>query len=134
MSWVTIIWSMISSACLTLALVHLLVWWGRRDARGNMLFSILAVATAVYAGFELWMMHAKTPVAFGMGFALGPCTHLGDRSITRRIRTPLPAGRAVVVGLDGLRCSNALAHHQFRYDTEYQLSGDNLPATCLFFR
>jgi two-component system sensor kinase FixL len=66
MSWVTIIWSMISSACLTLALVHLLVWWGRRDARGNMLFSILAVATAVYAGFELWMMHAKTPVAFGM--------------------------------------------------------------------
>jgi hypothetical protein len=26
MSWVTIIWAMIASACLTLALVHVLVW------------------------------------------------------------------------------------------------------------
>ncbi len=26
MSWVTIIWAMIASSCLTLALVHVLVW------------------------------------------------------------------------------------------------------------
>lgn len=32
MSWVAIIWSMIASACLTLAVMHLLVWCGSRNA------------------------------------------------------------------------------------------------------
>ena len=66
MSWVTIIWAMIASACLTLALVHVLVWWRRRDARANLFFALSAVATAVFAGCELWMMRAETPGAFGM--------------------------------------------------------------------
>ena len=35
MSWVTIIWAMIASACLTLALVHVLVWWRRREVPGQ---------------------------------------------------------------------------------------------------
>ena len=71
MSWVTIIWAMIASACLTLALVHLLVWWHRREARANLLFAVTAVATAVFAGFELWMMRAETPVAFGTAVRWG---------------------------------------------------------------
>jgi two-component system, LuxR family, sensor kinase FixL len=66
MSWVTIIWSMIASACLTLALVHVLVWWRRLEARANLLFALSAVATAIFAGCELWMMRAETPGAFGM--------------------------------------------------------------------
>jgi two-component system sensor kinase FixL len=66
MSWVTIIWSMIASACLTLALVHVLVWWRRPNARANLLFVLSAVATAVYGGCELWMMRAETPGAFGV--------------------------------------------------------------------
>jgi hypothetical protein len=53
MSWVTIIWAMIASACLTLALVHLLVWWRRHEARANLLFALTAAATAVFAGCEL---------------------------------------------------------------------------------
>jgi PAS domain S-box-containing protein len=66
MSWVTIIWAMIASACLTLALVHVLVWWRRREARANLFFALTAVAAAVFAGFELWMMRAETPDAFGV--------------------------------------------------------------------
>jgi PAS domain S-box-containing protein len=66
MSWVTIVWAMIASACLTLALVHVLVWWRRREALANLLFAATAVATAVFAGCELWMMRAETPGAFGM--------------------------------------------------------------------
>jgi two-component system, LuxR family, sensor kinase FixL len=65
MSWVTIIWAMIASACLTLALVHVLVWWRQREARANLLFALTAVGTAVFAGCELWMMRAETPGAFG---------------------------------------------------------------------
>jgi PAS domain S-box-containing protein len=63
---VTVIWAMIASACLTLALVHVLVWWRRPNARANLLFALSAAATAVYAGCELWMMRAETPGAFGM--------------------------------------------------------------------
>src|SRR5258706_6570473 len=66
MSWVTIIWAMIASACLTLALVHALVWWRRRESRANLLFALTAVATAVFAGCELWIMRAETPAEFGM--------------------------------------------------------------------
>jgi PAS domain S-box-containing protein len=65
MSWVTIIWAMIASACLTLALVHVLVWWRRGKARANLLFALSAVATAVFALCELWMMRAETPGAYG---------------------------------------------------------------------
>ena len=65
MSWVTIIWAMIASACLTLALVHVLVWWRRREVPANLLYALSAVATAVFALCELWGMRAETPAAYG---------------------------------------------------------------------
>jgi PAS domain S-box-containing protein len=64
MSWVTVVWSMIASACLTLALVHGLVWWWRRSARANLLFALAAVANAFLAAGEVWMMRAETPTEF----------------------------------------------------------------------
>jgi two-component system sensor kinase FixL len=66
MSWVTVIWAMIISACLTLALVHLLVWLQEHEAWANLLFSLSALGAAGVAACELWMMHAETPAAFGM--------------------------------------------------------------------
>jgi two-component system sensor kinase FixL len=71
MNWVTIIWAMIASACLTLALVHLLVWCRRPEAQANLLFAAMAVATAAFAGCELWMMWAETPGDFGMALRWG---------------------------------------------------------------
>ena len=35
MSLVTVVWSMIAAACLTLAAVHLPVWWRNREARAK---------------------------------------------------------------------------------------------------
>jgi two-component system sensor kinase FixL len=49
MSWVTVIWSMVASACLTLAAVNLLVWCKKRTAWANLLFSSTAVAAAAMA-------------------------------------------------------------------------------------
>ena len=71
MNWVTIIWSMIASACLTLAAVHLLIWCHKRTAWANLLFSLSAVATAVLAGFELWMMRAETVGELGLAIRWG---------------------------------------------------------------
>jgi len=64
MNWVTIIWSMAASACLTLAAIHLLVWYKKRTAWANLLFSMMAVATAALAYCELSMMRAQTPGQF----------------------------------------------------------------------
>jgi PAS domain S-box-containing protein len=66
MSWVTVIWSMTASACLTLALIHGLVWHKQREAWASLLFAVLAVATAAIAGCELAMMRAETTAGFGL--------------------------------------------------------------------
>src|SRR6059058_2091283 len=65
MNWVTVIWSMGSGACLTLALIHVVVWWKDRAARANLVFSAMAIAVAAFAALELAMMHAQTPEQFG---------------------------------------------------------------------
>lgn len=65
MNWVTVIWSMMASACLTLAVVHALVWWRRRDVPAQLLFALLAVATAMLAGVELRLMQAESPSEYG---------------------------------------------------------------------
>ena len=66
MSSVTIVWSMMASACLTLAAMHLLVWSRRRAAWPHLLFSLSAAGVAVYAGLELRMLWAVTPLEYGM--------------------------------------------------------------------
>jgi two-component system, LuxR family, sensor kinase FixL len=93
MSWVTIIWAMIASACLTLALVHVLVWCRRPEARGNLLFSLSAVATAVFAGCELWMMRAETPQHLTWRWAHVP-VWVFVVSVIRFVRLYLRAGRS----------------------------------------
>jgi len=65
MNWVTIVWSMTASACLTLALMHGFIWFRQREAWASLLFALVAVATAAIAGFELAMMRAATPASFG---------------------------------------------------------------------
>ena len=60
MSWVTIIWSMVASACLTLAVIYFLVWWANRTALAHLLFAVTAASTTGVAFCELWMMRAQT--------------------------------------------------------------------------
>src|SRR5437773_599397 len=66
MNWVTVIWSMGSGACLTLALMHVVVWWKDRAARANLVFSVMAIAVAAFAALELALMRAETPEQFGI--------------------------------------------------------------------
>ena len=65
MSWVTVIWSIGSGACLTLAFIQFVVWWKNRAARANLAFSVLAIAVASFAALELALMRAQTPEQFG---------------------------------------------------------------------
>src|SRR5215471_11806578 len=64
MSWVTVIWSVGAGACLTLAFLQFVVWWKDRAARANLVFSLGAVAVAIFAALELALMRAETPAQF----------------------------------------------------------------------
>ena len=65
MSWVTITLSVGSGACLMLAFIQFIVWWKNRAVRANLAFSVLAIAVAALAAFELALMRAETPEQFG---------------------------------------------------------------------
>lgn len=61
MSWTQVIWLMSAGACITLAVVHLLVRLRDRNAQANLVFAAWTAAVAVTAPLELAMMHASTP-------------------------------------------------------------------------
>ena len=65
MSWVTVVGSMIASACLTLAGMHLFIWYKQRKAWGNLLFALSAAGTALFAAGELWLMRSGTIAEYG---------------------------------------------------------------------
>src|SRR5437667_5400265 len=60
MSWITVLWSMNSAVCLTLAAFYGVVWCKQRDSWVHLLFSSSAVAAAAMSAFELFMMNART--------------------------------------------------------------------------
>jgi PAS domain S-box-containing protein len=61
MSWVTIIWAMIASACLTLAMVHLAIWLRQTGLHAHLLFSVTAISVAAIVACELLIMNATSP-------------------------------------------------------------------------
>ena len=93
-SLVTVIWSMIASACLTLAGIQLLVWCKTRNAWPNLLFSLTAVSTAAFAFCELRMMRASTPAEFASTLKWGQVpVWLLVVSLVGFVRLVLKAGR-----------------------------------------
>src|SRR5579864_1628579 len=65
MSWITVIWAMIASACLTLGMINLVIWVQQIQRRAHLLFSVTAISVAAIAGCELLLMRAQTTEQFG---------------------------------------------------------------------
>jgi two-component system, LuxR family, sensor kinase FixL len=104
MSPVDIVWTMMASACLTLGLVHLYVWYKQRSQYGSLLFFVLASSIAAVGAFELSMMRAGAPEAYAsaLRWAHVPLT-AGILALVGFVRLYLGSGRAwlayVVSGL-----------------------------------
>jgi PAS domain S-box-containing protein len=64
LSWVTIVWSAIASACLTVALVYVGIWSKRSRETVLLAFPVVAIAVAAIAVCELIMMRAQTVEQF----------------------------------------------------------------------
>ncbi|MGR8951164.1 MAG: ATP-binding protein [Gammaproteobacteria bacterium] len=60
MSWITLIWSMLISASLTFALLHLFLWAKGIKPGANLSFAVTALAAAVITGFEFMVMRASS--------------------------------------------------------------------------
>jgi hypothetical protein len=58
----------VACACLTLAVMHLLVWCRMRTAWASLLFCLTALGVVGFASCELLMMRAETPGQFGIPF------------------------------------------------------------------
>jgi two-component system, LuxR family, sensor kinase FixL len=94
MSLVTIIWSMIASACLTLAGFNLVIWVRNRASLANLSFTVLAIGVAALTFCELGMMRAATPAHFATVLRWGHVpTWVIVVSIVAFIRLYLDAGR-----------------------------------------
>jgi two-component system, LuxR family, sensor kinase FixL len=61
MNWVTILWSLASGACLTLAMMHALIWLKGKTLLAHLAFSIAALAAAGIGACELMSMSVTEP-------------------------------------------------------------------------
>ena len=94
MSWVTVIWSMVASACLTLTAIYGFVWSRNRTAWAHLLFAATAASTAVFTFCELWLMRVETPGELLMALKWGHLSLLlWLVSIIWFVRLHLGAGR-----------------------------------------
>jgi two-component system, LuxR family, sensor kinase FixL len=66
LSWITVVWSMIVAACLTLGLVHLAIWSRQTRQIAHLAFFLIAVSVAGVAVSDLLLMRAQTPAEFGV--------------------------------------------------------------------
>src|SRR6266480_4595229 len=66
MSWITILWSMASAICATLALIHFAIWAQRRSQVAHLLFALTALGAVGNALAELGMMNATTVEAYAI--------------------------------------------------------------------
>ena len=67
MNWIDIVWPMMGAASLTLALIHLLVWFKQqRQQTAQLMFAVTGISVAALAIFELLMMTAPTPERYAV--------------------------------------------------------------------
>ena len=67
MSLLTIIWSMAGAMCLTLAIVHGVIWIRQRNhAWANLLFTLSALGAAGSSFMELWGLHADSVETYAL--------------------------------------------------------------------
>jgi two-component system sensor kinase FixL len=65
LSYITMIWSVVASCALLLALIYGMVWIMDRQARASLAFACMALAIIGSVVVEIGMMHATTPEAWG---------------------------------------------------------------------
>jgi signal transduction histidine kinase len=64
MNWMSIVWPMVTAACVTMGLIHLRTGLRRKAGAAYLLFSLNAFVVATYSVFELALTHAGSPAQY----------------------------------------------------------------------
>jgi two-component system, LuxR family, sensor kinase FixL len=64
MNWIDILWPMMAAASLTLALIHMFVWFKHRRQTDHILFALAATSVAAVGIFELLTMRTLVPSTY----------------------------------------------------------------------
>jgi signal transduction histidine kinase len=124
MSWVTVIYSMTASACLTVTVIYGFIWWRQRDEWAYLLFAAASLGTAILACQDLLLIFAQTTAQFS---SVSLWSNLSFwiivLSLAGFVRLYLRAGRMwllwTVFGLRTLSLPlNLLTHENFYYRNE----------------
>ncbi|MBI1374763.1 MAG: PAS domain S-box protein [Phycisphaera sp.] len=107
MNTIVILWSMVAAACLTLSMVHVMVWVRRRRSLAHLTFACMAAMVAAFAVCDMFMMTSQTPQQYGRAmWWLEVVIFLFFASDVSFFRAYLRAGPiwlgAVAVGLRGV--------------------------------
>jgi signal transduction histidine kinase len=111
MEWLTVVWSMIASACLAMGLLHLAVWVRLPRQIEHLLIVICAVSAAWLCVSEFLLFHAATPEEAGAIFWWGNIpTAVLAVGVAWFARISLKAGRLWLVwAITGLRAVGLIA-------------------------
>jgi len=66
MNWIDIVWPMMGAASLTLALIHLLIWFKQGHQTAHLMFAVTGISVGALAIFELLMMTAPTAETYSV--------------------------------------------------------------------
>jgi hypothetical protein len=66
MTWIDIVWPMMSAASLTLALVHVVTWYKQRGLADHLALGLICFGVGAIAILEWQMMRAQTPADFAL--------------------------------------------------------------------
>jgi hypothetical protein len=64
MTWITILWPMVTGACVTMVVIQLRVGLRRSPGAAHLLFSLNALLVAVFSCLELASTRAASPAQF----------------------------------------------------------------------
>ena len=94
MTWIEVVWPMMSAASLTLAWIHFVIWLQRRQQRVHLLFAFAAAAVAGIALLELAELRATTPEDFAASIRYAhPLLAIFMVSVIGIVRLQFNAGR-----------------------------------------
>jgi two-component system, LuxR family, sensor kinase FixL len=126
MSWITIAWSTVASACLTLALIHFFIWVRDRRRYAYLLFSVSALGAALTGLSELLTLHARSVAQYEWAMYWGQIPQaLLAVSMVWFIRVYFQAGRRwILIAITALWTLLLLLNYSSAHTIEFrQITG-----------
>ena len=126
MNWIDIVWPMMGAASLTLALIHLLVWFKQGHQTAHLMFAVTGVSVGGAGDLRTADDDRADAESLRRSAALGARAVRGDDDRHRRLRPPESAGRQALARRARLRDTPGLPGARFSQRRESQLHRDHI--------